>query len=93
MNALEVYTICSRIKDQFLYEDPAEQDVIGQLNILISMAQNEMNLNELRKNKTLLKFKAFERVLRRSTKDSRECLRYAYIHQDGLQYVCDFLCF
>ena len=22
-------------------------------------------------------------------KDSRECLRYAYIHKDGLQYVCD----
>ena len=54
MNALKVYTICARIKDQLLYEDPAEQDVIGQLNILISTAQNEIYLNQLRKNKNLL---------------------------------------
>lgn len=84
MDAEKVYVTLSDIKDKLLCGDPEDIDVLTDLIILIDLAKSEMYSKELKKNKKLNQFNVMRRILKRTAQSPRECLRYSYIHTDGL---------
>ena len=89
MDAEKVYVIAKELKDKLVCEDLKDIDIIPDLIKLIEMSKSEMYAKELKRDKKFNQYKVMQRILRRTADNPRECLRYSYIHTDGLQYVCD----